>query len=70
MATTTTTGEGQDLRRAREAAGITRAELAALADCSLSQLANIEQGATPRHSKVLERAWTAIAQSGEDRASQ
>lgn len=58
----TTTDRGRALRSAREAAGITRAHLAALADCSLASLAQIEQGAVPRRSRVLARAWQALAE--------
>jgi transcriptional regulator with XRE-family HTH domain len=61
MTTATTTGSGgQSLRAARESAGITRAQLAGLAGCSLASLAAIEQGATPRRSLVLDRAWAAL----------
>lgn len=60
MSTTTTT-DGHDLRRLREEAGLTRAQLAALADCSLTALGNIEQGAVPKRSRVLEAALATIA---------
>ena len=59
--TTTTTRGGHDLRAAREQAGVTRAQLAQLAGCSYSMLGNIEQGAVPKRSEVLERAFDAIA---------
>jgi transcriptional regulator with XRE-family HTH domain len=48
------------LREAREATGLTRARLASLAGCSIASLANIEQGAVPKRSAVLERAWAVI----------
>jgi predicted transcriptional regulator len=49
-----------DLRSARKAVGLTRAQLAGLADCSISSLGDIEAGAVPRHSRVLQRAYQAI----------
>jgi predicted transcriptional regulator len=60
MTATTTAERGHDLRASRESLGITRAQLAGLADCSLAQLTAIEQGAVPRRSAVLERAWAAL----------
>jgi transcriptional regulator with XRE-family HTH domain len=54
-ATTITTTPGSDLRATRERAGITRAELARRAGCSLTFLANVEQGAVPRRSPTLDR---------------
>jgi transcriptional regulator with XRE-family HTH domain len=65
MAATTTTAGGH-LRRARERAGLTRVELAALAGCSLSQLANLEQGAAPKRSRVLTAALAALARISEN----
>lgn len=56
----TTPNRGLRLREARESAGITRVTLAGLAGCSLGALASIEQGAVPRRSAVLERAWAAL----------
>lgn len=55
-----TAASGQTLREAREHAGLTRAQLAALAGCSFSQLSNIEQGAVPKTSRVLVDALAAI----------
>jgi transcriptional regulator with XRE-family HTH domain len=52
---------GHELRRARESAGITRARLAGLAGCSLSQLAAIETGAVPKRSVVLDRVREVLA---------
>lgn len=66
MAATTTNRVGRDLREAREAAGLTRAELAALTGCSISSLGNIEQGAVPKESRVLEAARRAIAETLHD----
>ena len=60
MATTTTTSQGGRLREDREAAGLTRAQLAGLAGCSLASLANIEQGAVPKHSRVLDAARSVL----------
>lgn len=51
------------LRPARERLGLSRIELAQRADCSLAYLANIEQGAPVRRSKVLERAWQALREA-------
>lgn len=48
------------MRAARERAGITRTELARLAGCSLTFLANVEQGAVPRHSPTLDRVWALL----------
>ena len=51
---------GADLRQARERLCLSRAQLAGLADCSFSQLSLIEQGAAPKRSRVLAKAWAAI----------
>lgn len=51
---------GRRLRAARKRVGLTRAQLAGLTECSISSLGFIEQGAVPRHSAVLERAWSVI----------
>lgn len=64
----TTTTDGVNLKHARQRAGLTRAQLAHLAGCSLASLANIEQGAIPKRSAVLKRALAVLAQqeaSGE-----
>ncbi len=61
MATTNTGLVGRDLRATRRRAGVSRAQLANLAGCSLASLANIEQGAVPRRSRVLEDAFAALA---------
>jgi transcriptional regulator with XRE-family HTH domain len=63
MTATTRSQSGRDLRAAREKAGLTRVELARLAECSLAQLGSIEQGLTPHRSGVLERAWAVLADS-------
>jgi transcriptional regulator with XRE-family HTH domain len=68
--TTITTTTGHDLRAARVRAGLTRAQLASLIGCSYSQLGNIEAGAVPRRSGVLDRAWTVIAENVERTAGQ
>ncbi len=62
VASMATTTSGQ-LRQRREDLKISRVELAVLADCSVSQLANIEQGAVPRFSDVLARAQVALAKA-------
>jgi transcriptional regulator with XRE-family HTH domain len=62
---------GDDLRASRLRLGITRAQLAGLADCSYATLSQIEQGAIPRKSAVLQRAQQALAtlaaEQGRDR---
>jgi transcriptional regulator with XRE-family HTH domain len=60
MTTTITIQRGSELRAARERAGLTRAELAQLAGCSLAHLANVEQGAVPRRSPTLDRVWAIL----------
>jgi predicted transcriptional regulator len=65
MTATTTTiraDPASELRAAREEAGVTRAELARLAGCSLTFLANVEQGAVPHHSPTLDRVRAVLAQ--------
>jgi DNA-binding XRE family transcriptional regulator len=59
-----------DLREARGRVGLTRAALAGLVGCSPTSLANIEAGAVPQHSAVLERALRIINERDPDRASQ
>ena len=51
----------KELRRRRLAAGLTQRRLATLADCSLSWLANAENGYIPRTSPVLLRVLDALA---------
>lgn len=65
-ATTTSSRAGRDLRAERKRAGLTRVQLAALVGCSLAQLANIEQGAIPKRSRVLEDAFAALADQHDD----
>jgi transcriptional regulator with XRE-family HTH domain len=60
MEATTTTEPGHDLRAARKRAGLTRAELAILAGCSMASLGNIEAGVIPKRSAVRESAWAVI----------
>jgi len=68
MTTTTDLDDhGRRLRKEREAAGLTRAQLALLTGCSLTSLGNIEQGATPRRSRVLEEAFAAVARFNDER---
>ena len=66
ITTTSVATAGDALRAARREAGLTRIQLAALADVSFSQLSNIEQGAVPKRSGVLERAFAAIAALNEN----
>lgn len=69
--TTTTTDNGSALRKVvvvasdelrlrRTRLGLSRAELAAAAECSLSTVSNIEQGAVPRRGYALERMRAAL----------
>lgn len=44
-----------EVRARREACGLTRQELAQLADCSIAHLADLERGRAPKRSKVLKR---------------
>lgn len=62
MTTTTTTiaTTPDALREARVEAGLTRAQLAAAADCSLAWIANFEQGAAPKRSDVLPRVLSVL----------
>lgn len=55
-----------ELRELRARAGMTRAQVAALAGCSLSALGNLEAGAIPRRSAVLERVRALLEQLIED----
>jgi len=66
-ATTNTNNVGQSLREAREHVDLTRAQLAELASCSIASLGNIEQGAVPKRSQVLEDALAAIARVNDER---
>ncbi|MGI8623714.1 MAG: helix-turn-helix domain-containing protein [Solirubrobacteraceae bacterium] len=64
MSTATTSTDspgGFDVRSARQAVGLTRAQLAVRADCSLASLGNIEAGVIPRRSAVLERVAAVLA---------
>lgn len=53
---------GRELRAQREAAGLSRHKLAALAGCGPSQIQAIENGAVPRRSRVLAGCRAALAQ--------
>ena len=64
--TTTISRAGRDLRTERTRAGLTRVQLASLVGCSLGQLANIEQGAIPKRSRVLEAAFVALGDLNDD----
>jgi transcriptional regulator with XRE-family HTH domain len=46
----------------REQSGLTRAQLACIADCSLAHLSNLEAGAVPRSSAVLDRVLVVLAE--------
>ncbi len=61
----TTNTTAANLRETRERLGITRAQLAGLVGCSPTSLANIEDGAVPKRSGVLERAIAALAEREE-----
>jgi transcriptional regulator with XRE-family HTH domain len=64
--TTTTSGSnGEGLRARRLALGITRAQLAHRARCSLAFLASVEQGYTPKTSAALDRAFAALDAADE-----
>lgn len=53
-------GTPVDLRAQRESAGLSRQQLAAAADCSISYLAELEAGQGGRRSKVLKRVLSAL----------
>lgn len=65
MTTTTAaiSGVAREIRDARAAAGMTRAQLAARAGCSLSMLGALEDGAVPRQSDVLGRVRAVLAEA-------
>jgi hypothetical protein len=64
MCSSSTTQGGKDvareLRAARRAAEITRADLATLAGCPYASLSLLESGYLPRHSPVLARVRAAL----------
>lgn len=71
MSTTTTTsidtaGDVQELRARREAAGLTRLELARRAGISLTWLQTIEGGVVPRRSQAVACVLAALHEA-EDR---
>jgi transcriptional regulator with XRE-family HTH domain len=66
---TTTTNQGAKLRKARERAGLSRVELADRIGCSLAQLANIEQGAVPKRSRVLVDAFAEVERHRDGKAA-
>jgi transcriptional regulator with XRE-family HTH domain len=55
---------GHELRADREAAGLSRFKLAALADCSPGQIQAIENGAVPKRSAVLARCRAVLVELG------
>jgi predicted transcriptional regulator len=67
-ATITTVGRGsvRELRQTREAAGLTRAQLAGLADCSMAFIANVEQGYVPKRSPTLEHIFDVLNDVAND----
>lgn len=60
MATAITAPAPDEIRARRKAAGLTREELAAQADCSLAWLAALERGCIPRRSAVLGRVLAVL----------
>jgi transcriptional regulator with XRE-family HTH domain len=58
MASTTTTRVGQDLRAAREQAGLSRERLARLADCSVDWIKQLERDLPV--SPALDRIWRVL----------
>lgn len=69
MAASTTSPVGRELRVARERAGLSRQQLAALANCSIAWVVQLEmRGVPPARSEALERIWRALdALNGPDR---
>lgn len=61
MHTNNTTTTGAELRARRKAAGLTQAELARAADCSLSIIGHFEAGAIPKRSAVLLNVLAALS---------
>lgn len=49
------------LRASRRESGLTRAQLSGMAGCSMSHLANLEAGAVPQSSAVLDRVRAVLA---------
>ena len=73
METTTTTEsitsigrEGAELRELRQRAGVSRAQLAGIASCSVTMIANIESGYVPARSGVVTRIRAALSELGTD----
>lgn len=67
MTSNANTKMGEALTHARKRVGLTRTRLAALVGCSTTSLANIEDGAIPKRSAVLERALAVIAAHEDER---
>lgn len=57
------------MRKRREALGLTRQQLAALADCSLSMLQMLEGGYTPSTGQVVGRVEKALAEAEQKAAA-
>jgi predicted transcriptional regulator len=61
MFSTTSPRVGPELRSAREAAGISREQLARLADCSVNWIEQLEvRAVAPTRSDALPRIWRAL----------
>lgn len=65
---TSSVEKASELRARRERAGLTRTRLAGLVGCSPTSLANIEDGAVPKRSAVLERALALLAERDQEAA--
>lgn len=58
----TTTSRRLSLSERRRALKLSRHDLAALAECSVQSINNLEQGFIPKHSAVLVRVETALTE--------
>jgi transcriptional regulator with XRE-family HTH domain len=69
VSVSTNPGVGPELRQARESVGLTRAQLAALANCSVGWVRWLEATAVaPASSPSLERIWRVLDVLGDRRA--
>jgi predicted transcriptional regulator len=59
--------QSRNLQETRRRLGLTQAQLAARADCSIASIGWMEQGAIPKHSAVLDRVWTVLKQLDAER---